>query len=99
MHFQLEVEFVELSLVDGRGGFIHHVASRVIFREGDSVTNAVKSSYDRNETVEAKCEPSVRWSTILESAHKEAELLLSLFGSESKKLKHFVLKFRVVNTD
>ena len=41
----------------------------------------------------------MRWRTILEGVHQEAELLLSLFWSESEDLEYLLLQLGVVDTN
>ena len=41
-----DAEFLELTVVDGRGSVDHHVASRVVLGEGDDVADGVEARED-----------------------------------------------------
>ena len=96
---QREEEFVELCLIDSRGGIEHHVAAGIVLREGDIVTNRLHASEQRAQAVEAECQTSVRGCTELEGIHQEAELLLSLLGCKSEALEDSCLQLRIVDTN
>jgi len=43
----------------------HYIAARIVFGEGNKITDAFPATKDGTEAVEAKCQPTMRWRTLL----------------------------------
>ncbi len=99
LHFDLDTEFVELFLADGRRGLAHDIAAAVVLGEGNEVADGVGAAEERAETVEAEGKTGVGRCAVGEGIHKEAELRLCLFVGESQRMEHLVLEGAVVDTD
>ena len=52
--YQREAELVELRLVDAARGVEHHIAARIVLREGDVIADRVRAAEERAQAVEAE---------------------------------------------
>ena len=63
------MELIELLLVNKRGGIDHHVTPGIVLGEGDTVSDAIQPSKERDEAVKTISQAPVGRSTILEGIH------------------------------
>ena len=96
---RVEEEFVHLLLVDVRRRIDHHVATLVVLRECDVVTDCLLPTEERAYAVKSECKTTVRRSTELESIDDEAELVFSILLADSENLEHTLLHCSLVDTD
>ena len=81
------------------GRIQHDIATGVVFRERDTVTDRIEAGKQRDPTVQTVSQTTVRRRTIFEGIHQEAETLLCLFFGEAQQLEHLILQLAVVDTD
>ena len=96
---EIQTELVELGLVDLGRSVDHHVTALVVLREGDEVTDGLLAGEQCADTVETKCQTSVRRSTVLEGVDDESELIFSLLRTDAQNLEHSLLNLRIMDSD
>ena len=65
-----DIEFVELCLFKWSRSIDHDITTRVVLREGNTVTDAVKTCKEAHEAVETVGQSTMRRSTILEGVEQ-----------------------------
>src|SRR5690554_5484335 len=93
------MQFFQLVIVYRCRGIDHHIATRIVFWEGDKVTNRFLSAKDCDQSIQPKSNSSVRWCAILKSVHQKSELSFCFFRGKTKKFKHLALGVLIVNSD
>ena len=96
---QINHQLIQLLLIYEARSAQHHIATLIVLWERNAVTNAVQSSEQAHEAIQAVCQTAVRWRTELEGIHEEAELQLCLFWCEAQDLEGALLQSSIVDTD
>ena len=76
----------------------HHVSATIVLREGNAITDTVKTSHQTHETIKTKGKTCMRRCTVLEGIDQETELSHCTFWCETKYLEHLLLKLPIVDT-
>mgnify|MGYP001800654449 CR=1 FL=1 len=99
LSFQGNAQLIQLIARHCSRRIDHHIAARSIFREGDVITDRIRTAKEGTQTVETKGNATVGRGSVFKGVHQEAKLRFGFFLSEAQVFKHQLLSVPVVYSD
>src|SRR5574344_1034921 len=75
---RFQIQLLHLNLIYSRRSIEHHIASRIVFRESNIISDCLLASEQRAETVESKGYSTMRRGSVFKGINHKPKLIIGL---------------------